>query len=173
MSSSTKRRNGGGRKGSTSLTPEMVESIGRYIGTGITEAQAAAAAGIPYSTLRYWLTLARQGRGGLHAELLAVTTRARTASEVRATATIVRATAEDWRAAAWWLTHHPSTRGHWSEAGAIRHACAQQLEQVIDAVEATIRDGQLRHQLLEALKFRGVLQCVEEERRPSDAGQGS
>lgn len=50
-----------------------------------------------------------------------------------------RAAAGDWKAAAWWLSHHPDTRGTWGDA-AIREEFT---ERVLTKVVAAIADAGL------------------------------
>ena len=144
-----------GRK--STLTLETVAALERAIAAGLPESVAATVAGVPYSNLRYWLNEARAGRGGpLCAELLTATTRARGKAEAVAIGQIRKAGANDWRAASWWLSHSPSTRDRWSEAGYERSIERRLLAEVVKVLEAEIPDLEERRRLFLALTAAGL-----------------
>ena len=142
-----------GRRGGP--TVEAISAVEQAIAAGLPESVAAVAAGIPYGTVREWMAAARAGRGGLYAELSAAIQRARAKAEAIAIGQVRRAGADDWRAASWWLTHHPATRDRWSDAGAVRTAEANLLAKVVSVLQAEVPDLQQRHRLLTALVAAG------------------
>ena len=150
----------------SSLTQEKIEALRPLLGVAPSDKMACKLAGIPHSTFRLWMAEARQGRGGLYADLLALSEKARVSAEIRAVAAVAKAAADDWRAACWWLTHHPNTRGHWSDAGALRQAKAdaqaELMERVLMAIDVAVREPEQRSLLLESLRFHGCLKDIED-----------
>ena len=138
-----------------SLSQELMAELERLIGSGLPQEVACRIAGVPYSTFRLWMSEAVQGRSGLYGEFLASITRARGKAEALAVARIRAAAADDWRAASWWLSHHPDTRDRWSESGAARKAETDLMAKVVSVLQTEIPDPLLRHRLLTALVAAG------------------
>src|ERR1044072_1100662 len=99
-----------GRK--TKLTPEVGEKIVKLISAGNYRETACAAAGIDARTLRNWLKWGAEGTEP-YATLSAEMEEAEGSAEARHVLTLVSASKEDWRAAAWFLSRKWPER--WAE----------------------------------------------------------
>ena len=138
----------------TKFNAAMGEEIQQLIAAGVAESTAAKLAGIAPSTLELWKERGSKGCEPYKSFLEGIT-RARAKAEAIAIGQIRRAGADDWRAASWWLTHHPATRERWSDAGAVRTAEANLLAKVVGVLQAEVPDPQQRHRLLTALVAAG------------------
>lgn len=89
------------------LTPEVQETICRYISAGSFRETASAAAGIDSRTLRKWLKKAadddKNGEETIHVKFRAAMDVAEAKAETRDVARITTASIDDWKAAAWIL----------------------------------------------------------------------
>lgn len=90
-----------GRK--TKLTPEVSEKIVKLIGFGNYRETACAAAGIDARTLRNWLKWGAEGTEP-YAAFCEAMEEAEAQAHTRHVLTLVSASKEDWRAAAWILS---------------------------------------------------------------------
>lgn len=142
-----------GRPGGPTI--DKINELERLIGAGLSQSAACAVAGIPHRTFDLWLSEAQAGKPGLYVEFLRAITRARGRAEAGAIARIQKA--DDWRAASWWLSHHPATRDRWSDAGAERRTEQRILGEVVKVLEHELAgDPQLRHRLFTAMIAAGL-----------------
>ncbi len=86
------------------LTDEPVRRILDVLATGGTHRTACRAAGISTSTFYSWLERGEREPSGPFPEFLEAVRQVEAQREIEALATISKAAAEDWRAAAWYLS---------------------------------------------------------------------
>lgn len=77
-------------------------------------------------------------------------------NEILCLQALKNAAAGDWRAAAWWLEHHPSTREDWSDAGYERRAERRTIQQMVDVIESLGYSPQERQRIYLAMRAAGV-----------------
>jgi hypothetical protein len=86
----------------TRLTPELQKQICGFVNAGAPIPHACEAAGVPWYTCKDWLKKGRAGRRP-YAEFVEAIEEAKGKWVAGATMRITKASAEDWRAAAWLL----------------------------------------------------------------------
>jgi hypothetical protein len=86
----------------TRLTPEVQRQICAHVAQGAPIPHACEAAGIPWYTCKDWL---RKGRAGQkpYAAFVAAVEKAKGKCVAAMTKRVAKASALEWRAAAWWL----------------------------------------------------------------------
>lgn len=138
----------------TVLTKSVIKRLADAIASGQTHASACREVGIARSSFQKWLSDAEGSDDPLLIQLSDAITRARASAESEAVSKI--RSSDDWRAASWWLTHHPATRETWSDAAAQRKAEDAVLAEVVRTIETEFAtEPDTRHRLFTALAAAG------------------
>jgi transposase len=122
----------------TKLTPEVSDTIVRYVRAGNYLETAAAAAGISRDTLHTWLRKGRTAKSGMYSEFADIVEKALGEGEIRDVLVIGEAARTHWQAAAWRLERKFPDR--WGR----RLAADVTLEATVDVGHAA---GSAKHKL--------------------------
>ncbi len=118
------------------LTPEVQETICRYVRQGLTYETAARAAGISESTFYRWRARGEKAQRGKFRQFWEAVKKAEAEAEQRLVERILAASRDSWQAAAWILERRYPDR--WGRRDRVKHetdfgdALAQVLERLAD-----------------------------------------
>jgi hypothetical protein len=96
----------------TKFSPEITGKILQAFRMGCYIQDAAAAVGIPVTTVRGWIKRGQEAKSGAYAEFAVDVEIAQGLARVSAIKTIQKEALVDWKAAAWFLEHGPA-RHQW------------------------------------------------------------
>lgn len=139
------------------LTPELIEKAAALAATGLPVPSVAEACGVSASGFRAWLQRARQGDGdGLEVALLERIQAGQVEAEQNLLNRVVEHSRQDWRAAAWCLTHHPRHREMYGDAAALRREQERVLGLVATGIQSSGLSIEQQQRLITALLATGV-----------------
>jgi hypothetical protein len=139
------------------LSAELIARAGELAALGLPIPSVAEACGVSPSGFRAWMKRARDGEGtALEVALLEQIQAGQVEAEQTLLLRVLSSSREDWRAAAWCLTHHPRHRDQWSDAAATRREVQRVLGQVVVAIESCRLPEEQKQEVLLSLAARGI-----------------
>jgi hypothetical protein len=139
------------------LNAELIEKATGLAALGLPVPSIAEGCGVSPAGFRAWLQRAREGSGtALEVALLERIQAAQVDAEQSLLLRVLSHSSQDWRAAAWCLTHHPRHREQWSDAAATRREVQRVLGQVVAGIESCRLPEVQKQELLLNLAARGI-----------------